>query len=104
MRIESGKLPAGTDLAGVHLTGIVVGDAIVGQGGQTVVDGFVAGNLTVGRGCVAQVNGTITGDLTSYGTTEVAGVVNGNAFEHPGGQVRSSLGAAIGRGVIGPGE
>lgn len=102
MRSEPGKLASGVDLAGVHLTGMVEGDAIVRQGGEAIVDGMVTGSLTVGPGCVVLVNGTITGDLESYGTTEVAGVVDGNVIEKHGGEVKVAAGAVIGRRLIRP--
>lgn len=96
MRNEPGKLAAGADLAGVHLTGMVEGDAFVRQGGEAVVDGMVVGSLTIGPGCVVRVNGTVTGDLISSGAVQVAGVVNGAIVEQVDGCVTITSGAVVG--------
>lgn len=104
MITESGKLPAGSDLANVHLTGLVEGDAYVSKGSRAIISGMVVGSLKVGRGCNVKVNGTVTGDLISEGSVEVTGVIQGRAIENGGGQVTAISGSVIGGIVTGDGK
>ena len=104
MITESGKLPAGSDLANVHLTGLVEGDAYVSKGSRAIISGMVVGSVKVEPGCNVKVNGTVTGDLISEGSVEVTGVIQGRVVEQGNGQVTAASGAVVGGNRVGAGR
>ncbi len=88
----SEKLPDGTDLVGINLTGMVTGSAHVSTG-TAIIRGMVCGDLIVEEGASVEIHGTVTGNLFVRGTAVVSGTVSGPAYVEGLGQLTIQDGA-----------
>ena len=63
------------------LSGMIIGNVVVGKSTIFVVNGTIKGELTIEKNSRALIYGTVNGNIHNYGICEIYGMVNGVLFD-----------------------
>ena len=63
------------------LSGMIIGNVVVGNSIIFVVNGTINGELTIEKNSRALIYGTVNGNIHNYGICEIYGMVNGVLFD-----------------------